>query len=137
MYATAIDQLHYAPCYEVPDVQTCIEANKYNNPQAWCPKNSDGKFSGEMYTLKQALANSVNSVTVNLMDKVGPQPVINLVKNLGIKADIPEVPSIALGTADITVYEMVGAYGTFANEGVYVKPIIVSRIEDKNGTVFI
>lgn len=135
VYATAIDQLHYAPCYEVPDVQTCIEANKYNNPQAWCPKNSDGKFSGEMYTLKQALANSVNSVTVNLMDKVGPQPVINLVKNLGIKADIPEVPSIALGTADITVYEMVGAYGTFANEGVYVKPIIVSRIEDKNGTV--
>lgn len=88
-----------------------------------------------MYTLKQALANSVNSVTVNLMDKVGPQPVINLLKNLGIKADIPEVPSIALGTADITVYEMVGAYGTFANEGVYVKPIIVSRIEDKNGTV--
>lgn len=135
VYATAIDQLHYSPCYELPDIQTCIEAGKYQNLTAWCPKNSNGKFSGSMMTLKYALANSVNSITVNLMDKVGPVPVINLVRNLGISAEIPEVPSIALGTSDITVYEMVGAYGTFANEGVYVKPILVTRIEDKNGTV--
>ncbi|MDO5607782.1 MAG: transglycosylase domain-containing protein [Capnocytophaga sp.] len=135
VYATAIDQLHFAPCYQLPDIQTCIEANKYNNPQAWCPKNSNGKFSGEMMSLKYALANSVNSITVNLMDKVGPIPVKNLVKGLGITSEIPEVPSIALGTADVTVYEMVGAYSTFANEGVYVKPILVTRIEDKNGTV--
>ena len=72
VYATAIDQLHYSPCYELPDIQTCIEANKYGNMQAWCPKNSNGNFSGKMMTLKYALANSVNSVTVNLMDKVGP-----------------------------------------------------------------
>lgn len=135
VYATAIDQLHYAPCYQLPDIQTCVEANKYGNPLPWCPKNSNGKFTGEMMTLKYALANSVNSITTNLMDKVGPVPVKNLVKSLGVTADIPEVPSIALGTADITVYEMVGAYGTFANEGVYVKPILVTRIEDKNGTV--
>ena len=135
VYATAIDQLHYAPCYQLPDIQTCVEANKYSNPLPWCPKNSNGKFTGEMMTLKYALANSVNSITTNLMDKVGPVPVKNLVKSLGVTADIPEVPSIALGTADITVYEMVGAYGTFANEGVYVKPILVTRIEDKNGTV--
>lgn len=135
VYTTAIDQLHYAPCYQLPDIQTCVEANKYNNPTAWCPKNSNGKFSGEMMTLKYALANSINSITVNLMDKVGPIPVKNLVKELGINANIPEVPSIALGTADATVYEMVGAYSVFANEGVYVKPTLVTRIEDKNGTV--
>lgn len=135
VYATAIDQLHYSPCYELPDIQTCIEAGKYQNVTAWCPKNSNGSFSGKMMTLKYALANSVNSITVNLMDKVGPVPVINMVRNLGITAQIPEMPSIALGTSDVTVLEMVGAYGTFANEGVYVKPILVTRIEDKNGTV--
>ncbi|CEN32755.1 penicillin-binding protein 1A [Capnocytophaga cynodegmi] len=135
VYATAIDQLHYSPCYELPDIQTCIEEGKYQNVTAWCPKNSNGKFSGKLMTLKYALANSVNSITVNLMDKVGPVPVINMVRNLGITSEIPEMPSIALGTSDVTVYEMVGAYGTFANEGVYVKPILVTRIEDKNGTV--
>nr|WP_212895999.1 transglycosylase domain-containing protein [Capnocytophaga canis] len=135
VYATAIDQLHYSPCHELPDIQTCIEAGKYQNLTAWCPRNSNGKFSGDMMTLKYALANSINSITVNLMDKVGPVPVINLARELGISAEIPEMPSIALGTADITVYEMVGAYGTFANEGVYVKPTLVTRIEDKNGTV--
>lgn len=135
VYATAIDQLHYNPCDEVPDIETCIEAGKYGNLQEWCPKNSNGKFSGEMMTLKKALANSVNSITVNLMDKVGPLPVKNLVRDLGVTSDIPEVPSIALGTPDITVMEMVGAYSTFANAGVYVKPVLVTRIEDRNGIV--
>ena len=135
VYATAIDQLHLSPCDSLPDVYNCIEANKYGNIEPWCPKNSDGEYSGEMKTLKNALANSINTITTKLMDYVGPQPVINLARKLGITADIPEVPSIALGTPDITVYEMVGAYGTFANQGVYVKPVMVTRIEDKNGTV--
>ncbi|XLS29350.1 penicillin-binding protein 1A [Flavobacteriaceae bacterium M23B6Z8] len=135
VYATAIDQLHLSPCDSLPDVYNCIEANKYGNIEPWCPKNSDGKYSGEMRTLKNALANSVNTITAKLMDNVGPQPVANLARRLGITADIPEVPSIALGTPDITVYEMVGAYGTFANQGVYVKPVMITRIEDKSGKV--
>ncbi len=135
VYATAVDQLHLAPCYEVPDVLHCIDANKYNNPKAWCPKNSGGTTTGEMMPLKLALAKSVNTVTATLIDRVGPAPVIDLVHKLGIESDIPEVPSIALGTPDVSVYEMVGAYGTFANQGVYVKPVLVTRIEDKNGTV--
>lgn len=135
VYAATIDQLHYTPCYQVPDVQTCIEAGKYGNVNAWCPSNSDGRFSGQMMTLKKALANSINSITANLIDKIGPDPVVKLVKKLGVSTEIPEVPSIALGTADITLMEMVGAYGTFANEGVYVKPVLVTRIEDRNGKV--
>lgn len=135
LYATAIDQLHLSPCDEFPDIYTCIEANKYGNIEPWCPKNSDGKYSGETYTLKYALANSVNTVTARLMDKVGPQPVVNLIKRMGVEAEILPVPSIALGTPDISVYEMVGAFGTFANQGVYVKPVMITRIEDKNGTV--
>ena len=135
VYAAAIDQLRLSPCDSLPDSQYCIEANKHGNPEPWCPKNSDGKYSGNMYTLKHALANSVNTVTAQLIDRIGPKPVVSIVKKLGLKNDIPEVPSIALGTPDFNVYEMVGAYGTFANKGVYVKPVMVTRIEDKNGTV--
>ena len=135
VYAAAIDQLRYSPCDSLADTQYCIEANKHGNPEPWCPKNSNGKYSGKMRTLKNALANSVNTITVQLIDKVGPEAVVSLAKNLGITGKILAVPSIALGTADVNVYEMVGAYGTFANQGVYVKPVIVTRIEDKNGTV--
>ncbi len=135
IYAAAIDQLRYSPCDSLPDSQYCIEAEKHGNPEAWCPKNADGKYSGKMYTLKHALANSVNTVTAQLIDRVGPKAVVSIVKNLGLTREIPEVPSIALGTPDFNVYEMVGAYGTFVNQGVYVKPVMVTRIEDKNGTV--
>lgn len=135
VYAAAIDQLRLSPCDSLPDLLYCIEAGKHGNPEPWCPKNADGKYSGKMYTLKKALANSVNSVTAQLIDRVGPKSVVSIVKNIGLTREIPEVPSIALGTPDINVYEMVGAYGTFVNQGVYVKPVMVTRIEDKNGTV--
>ncbi len=135
VYAAAIDQLRRSPCDSLPDTQYCIEANKHGNPEPWCPKNSNGKYSGRSYTLRNALANSVNTVTAQLIDEVGPKPVVSIVKDLGLTKEIPEVPSIALGTPDFNVYEMVGAYGAFANQGVYVKPVMVMRIEDRNGTV--
>ncbi|MFD2551612.1 penicillin-binding protein 1A [Bizionia sediminis] len=134
VYATAIDQLHLSPCYKMPRSQITIEALKYGNPEPWTPKNSDGEYAGEL-TLEAALASSVNTVTARLMDKVGPQPVIDLVKKLGVESNIPAVPSIGLGTADLSVYEMVAAYATFANQGVYTKPVMVTHIEDKNGTI--
>ncbi|MCK0161139.1 penicillin-binding protein 1A [Allomuricauda sp. F6463D] len=135
VYAAAIDQLRYSPCYTLPDNQYCIEPGKHGNMEAWCPKNSDGKYSGEDMTLKNALANSVNSITAQLIDRVGPGSVASIAKSMGITKEIPPVPSIALGTPDVSVYEMVGAFGTYANQGVYVKPVMVTRIEDKNGTV--
>ena len=134
LYATAIDQLRLSPCDILPDALFCIEPLKHGNVDAWCPKNSGDKY-GRMRTLKNALANSVNTVSARLMDRVGPRPVINLARKMGITSYLPEVPSIALGTPDISLLEMVGAYSTFANKGIYVKPIMISRIEDKNGTV--
>ena len=134
LYATAIDQLRLSPCDILPDALFCIEPMKHGNVDAWCPKNSGDKY-GRMRTLKNALANSVNTVSARLMDKVGPRPVINLARKMGITSYLPRVPSIALGTPDISLFEMVGAYSTFANKGIYVKPIMISRIEDKNGTV--
>ncbi|MEP3372720.1 MAG: transglycosylase domain-containing protein [Maribacter dokdonensis] len=135
VYAAAIDQLRLSPCETRPDTQYCIEAGKHGNMEPWCPRNSNLKYSGNSYSLKKALANSVNTVTAQLIDEVGPKSVVSMVRNLGLTGDILEVPSIALGTLDVNVYEMVGAYGAFANQGVYVKPVMVTRIENKDGTV--
>jgi penicillin-binding protein 1A len=135
VYAAAIDQLRLSPCDKFPDALYCIEAGKHGNPEPWCPENDGGRYSGREYTLKEALANSLNTVTAQLIDRVGPRSVVSIVENLGLTREIPEVPSIALGTPTFNVYEMVGSYGAFANQGVYVKPVMVTRIEDKNGTV--
>ena len=134
VYATAINQLQLSPCYELPNTPYTIPKGKYGLPEAWSPKNAGGKYGG-LRTLKDALANSINVITAQLIDKVTPKNVVRLAKNLGVKSEIPEVPSIALGSVDLTLYEMVGAYGTFANKGMYVEPMMILRIEDKNGTV--
>ena len=134
LYATAIDQLKLSPCDSLPDALYCVEPFRHGNDEAWCPKNSGDKY-GRVRTLKNALANSVNTISARLMDKVGPRPVINLIRKMGIKSRVPAVPSIALGTPDISLFELVGAYSTFANQGIFVEPAVVTRIEDKNGTV--
>ena len=134
VYATAIDQLQLSPCDSLPRTPITIEANKFGNPEPWTTKNSDGKYDG-FQTLKSALASSTNTITARLMNEIGPQPVVEMAKKLGVEQDILPVPAIALGTPDISVYEMVAAYSTFANKGVYNKPVLVTRIEDKNGTV--
>ena len=134
VYATAIRQKHYSPCMQVPNVQTCIEKGTFNLLQDWCPENS-GKEYGGMVTLRDGLAQSLNTVTTYLMKQIGPEAVIRLAQEIGVESEIPIQPSIALGTVDLSVYEMVGSYTAFANKGVYVQPIAVVRIEDQNGIV--
>jgi penicillin-binding protein 1A len=134
VYATAIDQLQLSPCDSFPRTPITIEANKFGNPESWTVKNSDGNYTGKQ-TLKDALASSTNTVTARLMNEIGPQPVAEMAKKLGVEDEIIPVPAIALGTPDISIYEMVAAYATFANKGVYTKPVMVTRIEDKNGTI--
>jgi len=134
VYATAINQKHLSPCDSFPNVPYTIEAGRWGLPKPWTPKNAGGQYGGKM-TLKEALANSVNVITAQLIDMVGPKPVVDLAHNLGIKKDIPAVPSIALGTPDITLYEMVGALNGFSNQGVYIEPFVISKITDKNGVI--
>ncbi|MFL2618446.1 MAG: transglycosylase domain-containing protein [Flavobacteriaceae bacterium] len=134
LYATAIDQLKLSPCDMLPDAIHCIEPYKYGNPDPWCPTNSSDKYGG-IRTLSNALANSKNTISAQLIDRVGPRPVADLARSLGVSSNIPNVPAIALGTPDLSVYEMVGAYGAFANKGIYVKPIMVTKIEDRNGKI--
>ena len=132
VYALAI-QNGLSPCHQVPNVKTCIDLPDGGQ---WCPENSDGnKGTGKMITLRKALAGSVNYVTAWVMKQYGPDAVINLVRRMGITSPIDAVPSIALGTPDISVFEMVAANATFANKGTYIQPTFISRIEDKNGKV--
>ncbi|WP_299312952.1 transglycosylase domain-containing protein [uncultured Aquimarina sp.] len=133
VYATAIDQLKYSPCYKIPRAKVTIPVGKHGvSGKDWTPTNTDGNYIGSV-TLKDALAESVNTISARLIDRIGPEPVINLAKKLGIQSDIDTVASISLGTENLKLSEMVGAYSTFANEGIYVKPFIISHITDKNG----
>lgn len=134
VYATAIEQLNMSPCDSIIDAPFTIPVGRHHVTADWTPKNSDNKYRG-MITLKKALANSVNTISAKLMDKVGPEAVVKLTHKLGIKSEIPLQPSIALGAVDITVEDMVAAYSTFANQGVYTKPQFLTRIEDKSGVI--
>jgi penicillin-binding protein 1A len=121
----------YSPCYKVPNVRVTFVGE---DGKIWSPVNSDGKYGG-MLSLKEALAESVNSVTAFLMKQFGPQAVIDVARKMGITAPMDPFPAICLGTPDISVYEMVGAYSAFANKGVWTEPVFITRIEDKNGVV--
>lgn len=134
VYATAIEQLGMSPCDTLLDAPFMIRKGRHHVTEDWEPRNSDQKYRG-MMTLKRALANSVNIISAKLIDKTGPEAVVELTHKLGVTSGIPVQPSIALGAVDITVQDMVAAYSTFANQGVYIKPQFISRIEDKNGAV--
>ncbi|MBQ4376499.1 MAG: transglycosylase domain-containing protein [Bacteroidales bacterium] len=132
VYTMALQDLGMYPCTEVPNSEVCFEV--FNKPD-WCPKNSTKEREGEMVTLKWALAHSVNWVSAYLMKQGSPEQVIEIARRMGITSPIDAVPSISVGTPEITVYEMAGAMATFANHGEYVEPIIISSIRDNKGMI--
>lgn len=134
VYVTAMEQLHKSPCDTIIDAPYTIPRGKWGVSQDWTPKNSTNNFIGQT-NLSKALASSINTVSAKLMDMVGPRAVVDMTKRLGVNAEIPEQVAISLGAVDISVHDMVAAYSTFANMGVYIKPQTILRIEDKNGKV--
>jgi len=134
VYATAINQLRMSPCDQYPNTPYTIPKGKYGIPEPWTPKNSGDEYGGEL-TLKEALAKSINVISARLIDMVTPANVARLAESAGIKNKIPEAPSIALGSVELSLMEMTSAYATFANKGLRVEPNMLTRIEDKNGTV--
>jgi penicillin-binding protein 1A len=144
VYATAIAQQSISPCFSVYDQPVTIPARYQNftNVTDWTPKNASNTYTGLRMTLKEALKNSVNSVSTYLMKQMGDtEPVRGLCNNLGIDSArgtngryrIPKQPSICLGVADLTVWEMTAAYSAFANKGIYGMPYVIKEIRDKNG----
>lgn len=130
VYALALSEGEFSPCTKVPNVPQSIELP---TGQRWEPRNAGKYKEYEMVRLKEALANSINWVSAYLMKRMAPQAVVDLVRKMGIKSPIEPVYAIALGACDLSLYEMVGANATFANKGVFVQPMFITRIEDKNG----
>jgi penicillin-binding protein 1A len=129
VYATAVRE-GLDPCMELPDQKTCFDMP--SGQPDWCPENSDAKYGG-MITVKKGLAQSKNTVTAWLMKQYSPEAVTVLARHMGVKSKLEPVPSLCLGVADVSLEEMTGAFATFANEGVHIDPIVITRIEDKNG----
>jgi len=122
----------YSPCYEVENIERTFEVND----TIWRPRSSGPvEYHGKMVTLKWGLAQSENYISAWLMKQFSPQAVVDIMQRMGIRSYIDPVVSIFLGTSDLSVEEMVGAYGTFVNKGVYTRPLYVTRIEDRNGNV--
>jgi penicillin-binding protein 1A len=132
VYTAAIDN-GFSPCYEVADVAVTFPAEAGRPP--YTPRNFDGEYSGRRYTLRQALARSINSITAFLVKTLTPERVVKYAHDLGITGELEPLPPIGFGIFDVSIYEMVGAYGTFVNHGVRTTPVYISRIEDKAGNV--
>ncbi len=132
LYTLAMQEGEYSPCYKVSNISYSVELF---DGTYWTPRNSGKDRIGEEVTLKWALANSNNWISAYLIGRFSPQSVRQMARKMGVKSDIPAVPSIALGTPDLSLYEMVGAMNTFANKGVFVTPTFVTKIEDKNGNL--
>jgi penicillin-binding protein 1A len=130
LYTLAMQE-GYDPCYKVPNVPQTFP----DRDSTWTPRSSSRNL-GKMVTLRWGLAHSVNNISAWLVKQFPPQTIIDdVIKKMGVRSYIDPVYSIIYGTSDVTLYEMVGAYGTYANKGVYIEPIFVTRIEDKNGYV--
>jgi penicillin-binding protein 1A len=139
IYSTAINLQGISPCFQVYDQPQTISPGEGNFKliKPWTPRNAKESYTGRSYTLFEGLKKSINTISVFLMKQLGDtQPVLETIKQMGIDpTKVPNQPSICLGSCDLTVMDMAGAYTTFANNGVSNKPIFITRIEDKNGKV--
>lgn len=136
IYTLALKEKGYSPCFKVPNELVTFEVNDPRWPilKPYTPRNSGGKYGGLM-EIQNGLAGSVNTITAYLMHELSAQAVVDFAHKMGIESEIPPYPSICLGVADISLYEMIRAYSTFANYGISTEPIFVSRIEDSHGNV--
>ena len=134
VYVTAIDK-GYSPCDRMQDKRITINYVENGEAKSWSPHNADYHFSGANITIRHAMGKSINSITAQLTEKVGWETVAEYAHKLGIKSKLLAVPSIGLGSSDVSLFELVGAYGTFMNNGFRTEPMYVTRIEDRNGNV--
>lgn len=133
IYTIAVRDKGYTPCTAIPNVPVSIEMG---DGTFWEPKTAGYEdLIGEMVPLKEALAKSLNYVSARLIQQSNPAAVVKLARKMGIKSDLPAVYSLCLGSVELSVFEMVGAMSTFANNGLYTEPIYLTRLEDKMGNV--
>jgi penicillin-binding protein 1A len=131
VYGLAMEE-GFSPCQKMKDISPVFKVPE----GVWYPPNADGsRGSGDVLNLRQAMARSINTITAQVMQQLGAGNVVEFAHRVGIESKLDPVPSLCLGTSDVSVYEMVGAYSTYVNGGIFTRPFFISRIEDKNGNV--
>ncbi|MDL2262428.1 transglycosylase domain-containing protein [Bacteroidales bacterium OttesenSCG-928-I21] len=125
----------YSPCYKIPNIEVTFKLPQGSGQEYYTPKYSKSRLDGEMITIKQGLALSLNQISAWVLKQFSPQAAINIAKKMGVNSHIDPYPSICVGAAEVLLSEMVGAYCAFANKGIYTRPRYVTHIEDKNGNV--
>ncbi|WP_448519236.1 penicillin-binding protein 1A [Rhodoflexus sp.] len=135
IYAAAIDSFGYSPCSKMIDGPVAISYVENGEKKLWAPKNADWTYSYDTVSLRHGIGRSLNTIAAKVIKEIGWHAVINYAQKMGITSPLDTVPSVGLGTSDVSLYEMVGAYGTFLNGGVWTEPMFITRIEDKNGRI--
>ncbi len=139
LYTLAMMPGAYNPCYKIPNVEVSFKMPEGQSPAIYTPKFSTSKslkkYEGKMISLKFGLSNSLNQTSAWIMKQYGPQAAINIARKMGVTSPLEPVYSLCVGAAEVKLKEMVAAYGTFANKGIYIEPIFVERIEDKDGNI--
>jgi penicillin-binding protein 1A len=132
VYGLAMEN-NYSPCHKEKDISPQFDIP---GQPPWYPLNAEGnRGTGKEMTIRQAMAQSINSITAIMMQKLGAENVVEFAHRVGIESKLDAVPSLCLGTSDVSLFELVGAYSTFVNGGINTEPFFITRIEDKNGNV--
>jgi penicillin-binding protein 1A len=134
VYAAAFNK-GMGPCDVMTDQPIEWDLAEYGQPEIWAPTNASATFSGSSMTLKYAFARSVNSIAVQVAKETGIPAIVRTAHAMGIKSDLDEIPSVSLGSSDVSLVELVNSYCTVVNEGKTHDPILVTRIEDNEGNV--
>ena len=134
VYTEAMNQ-GLTPCDKRRDEYITMQVydKKKQEVVTWTPSNANGSFSGDSMPLKSAFAKSINSVAVRLGQEMGIKRIIETAEKMGIKSPLEDAPSLALGSSDVNLLELTNAYCTIANDGMHHEPVLVTRIEDKDG----
>jgi len=133
-YLTALDN-GFTPCDKFTDKPVSIKYTDNGKEQVWAPNNADFKFSYQEMSLRWAMGKSVNSITAQVTEQVGWDKIVTYAHKCGIESPLKSVPSVSLGSNDVSVYEMVRAYSTFLNKGNRIEPLLVTKITDQDGNV--
>lgn len=134
VYTEAMNQ-GLSPCDEREDKYIALDVMDHGEMVKWIPRNANGNFTGRMYSLKAAFAQSINTIAVQVAQEVGIHNIAVTAKKMGIKTPLEETPALSLGASDVSLLELVNAYSTVINEGMAHSPVLVTRIEDKDGHV--
>src|SRR6185503_13829789 len=132
-YCAALDN-GFTPCDKFTDKPVSIKYTDGGREQVWEPKNATYVFTGREMSLRWAMGASINSITAQVTQQVGWDKVVQYAHKCGIESPLKSVPSVCLGTNDVSVYEMVRAYSTFLNKGKKIDPILVTKITDQDGS---